>query len=131
MITRDQKRALLAYEQVDALANDKQRFDNFATLVNNLGAQIIRSGLAAALAFAERYRDQDAVTHLLSAIAAHLGKLNVPGIQQPNDRNIAGQIRALSVADYMLVTRELLKLIIWLKRAIQAHKAQRGTDEQD
>ncbi len=52
MITRDQKRARHAYDRVRAL--DAGLRDEYKTLLFALGPNVMRSGLAAALAFVER-----------------------------------------------------------------------------
>ena len=117
-MTRDQQRALAAYETLDAVVA-ADNLKNFASLVNGLGGQIIRTGLAASLAFAARYRDDAAATALFD----HLRKAKIPGVEGKNRLELITSVSKLDVRAYMHATRELLRVILWLKRAIQAHKA--------
>jgi CRISPR-associated protein Cmr5 len=111
-MTRDQKRALHAYKCVrDVPAAERK---NYKILVNDLGSRVLRSGLAATMAFIERDKSKDAVKLFMS----HLGGAQIPGLSAKGD--VFEQIRALELDDYMLVTRELLKVVTWFKRAVQA-----------
>lgn len=118
-MTRDQQRALAAYETLEQVVAQKN-LDNFASLVNGLGAQIIRTGLSPALAFAARYRDRAAS----DALFEHLSRVQIPGLKQSNPITLITEVSKLDVRSYMLATRETLKVILWLKRAIQAYKVQ-------
>jgi CRISPR-associated protein Cmr5 len=83
--------------------------------VKNLGANVMRSGLAAALAFLERRKDRAPFRRLLDDLAWE----RIPGFSG-GGAALPDRIRKLEVDDYMFATRELLKLAQWLKRAVQA-----------
>lgn len=110
--TRDQRRALHAYEAV-ALVPDRGRKD-YRTAIDGLGANILRSGLAAAIAAVERLGDR---RHL---VLVHLATAGVPGLEGATGGDLPGRIRRLDVDAYLLATREMLAVASWLKRAVQA-----------
>jgi len=111
MPTRDQNRALRAYSCVRRVTNDEK--EDYKIAVNDFGSNILRSGLAATMALAER--KQGAHELLLN----HLAAADIPGF--PGQGNeIPERVRGMSVADYMLATRETLKVLVWFKRAVQA-----------
>ena len=111
-MTRDQRRALHAYKCVRAVPASERK--NYKILVNDLGSRVLRSGLAATMAFIERDKSGRAVELFM----AHLSEAKIPGLNTKD--NLFDQIRALELDDYMLVTRELLKVVTWFKRAVQA-----------
>lgn len=113
-MTRDQERAKYAYDCVRSIPSGSVR-DDYKILVYGLGANIMRSGLAAAMAFMERDKSKDAVRHLMRQLL----QAGLPVIQ-PGGADLPDQIRSLELDDYMLVTREMLKMLLWLKRAVQA-----------
>lgn len=117
MLTRDQERAQHAYQCIDSvIQSGDQLFSGYKILVYGLGPNIMRSGLSATVAFIQRYRDQDAAKALWRDIAS----AGIPNL--PKDaEDIPKAIRNLSVDDYMLTTREVLKFSLWLKRAVQAN----------
>ncbi|MFP2904307.1 type III-B CRISPR module-associated protein Cmr5 [Pyxidicoccus sp. 3LFB2] len=112
--TRDQQRALHAYRCVDRVPEGARA--DYKTHVNSLGSAVLRSGLAAALAFLQRDREQEAVKLLLE----HLASARMPGVPLVKGDAFPGEVRALALGDYMLVTREVLQLVVWLRRAVQA-----------
>lgn len=112
-MTRDQERAIYAYARVDEVgAGD---FEQYKIAVNDLGANILRSGLAAAMATLER-SDRPAVRQLRE----HLAGAGVPGLEQTTGASLPGTVRQLGLNPYMLASREMLKVVVWLKRAVQA-----------
>jgi CRISPR-associated protein Cmr5 len=123
--TRDQQRALHAYEVVGAITDKAQQKD-YKIAVHALCADILRSGLAAAMAGLER-RESKA-----ELLRGHLVSANIPGLVQPRrqdipilkerlpPKNLPAKIRALPLDDYILATRETLQVVLWLKRAVQA-----------
>jgi CRISPR-associated protein Cmr5 len=117
MITRDQKRARHAYDCVRAV-EAKQR-DDYKTLVFGLGPSVMRSGLAAALAFVEREKKRTpAAARFLSDLGA--ADAGLPGLAGSGEE-LPARVRALDdVETYMLATREVLKLTVWFRRAVQA-----------
>lgn len=109
-ITRDQQRARHAFDRVAVVkAGDR---DEYKIAVNSFGANVIRSGLAAALAFLERKKDAS------SLFLNDLRSAGIPGVTK--ERSLPDQIRDMDVQSYMLVTREILKVTLWFKRAVQA-----------
>lgn len=113
-MTRDQIRAIAAYERARQVHGRDNRND-FEILVNDLAANILRSGLAAAIAFAERDKSRQAVQHLFT----HLVEANIPGLTGTWEE-LPNTIRCLDCDAYMLATREIRKILTWLKRAVQA-----------
>lgn len=116
-MTREQARAQHCYQRVRDL-NEGQLKD-YKVLVNGLGPNIIRSGFAGALAFVQRYRNQE--------IAERFGKDLAEGL--PEAFEIEDNLNSLTNSaferdrtSYMLLTREILHLARWFKRAIQARQ---------
>lgn len=112
MPLRDQQRALHAYEAVAAVPHQQQK--DYAIAVNDLGANILRSGLCAAIASVQRLGNRGEV------LLGHLAAARAPGLEDATAQNLAERVRRLDVDDYMLATRELLRVATWLKRAVQA-----------
>jgi len=112
MPLRDQQRALHAYDVV-AQVNVGQQKD-YQIAVNDLGANILRSGLCAAIASVQRLGNRGNV------LLDHLASANVPGLEGATAQNLAQRVRVLDADSYMLATRELLQVATWLKRAVQA-----------
>ena len=107
---RDQQRALHAYECV-ATVNGKRT--EYQIAVNSLGANILRSGLCAAIASVQRLDNP-------GGLLGHLAKAGVPGLDGANADDLAERVCQLDADGYMLATRELLQVATWLKRAAQA-----------
>lgn len=117
-ITREQQRALRAYEAVGSLPTDEQTQKNYKIAVNALGANILRSGLCAAIAAVQRLnRDSDKRGDIL---LGHLAGACVPGLEGATASNLAKRVRELDVDGYMIATREMLQVAMWLKRAALA-----------
>lgn len=114
MLLRDQQRALHAYDAVSGVPTDKQCRDNYKNAVNDLGANILRSGLCAAIASVQRLGDRGDV------LLGHLASAGVPGLENATAHNLAQRVRGLDADSYMMATRELLQVATWLKRAVQA-----------
>ncbi len=115
-LLRDQRRALHAYRCVDEVAEEPQaKRQDYQIVVNDLGATIRRSGLCAALAALERQKDGRG-----GALLAHIARADLPGLQGVTQHNLSARVRQLDVDSYMLVTREVLQVAAWLKRAAQA-----------
>jgi CRISPR-associated protein Cmr5 len=111
-VLRGQRRALHAYEVV-AKVPEKDRKD-YKIAVNDLGANILRSGLAAAMAALERLGDRG------KALIEHLAAAGVPGLEGATKDDLPDRVRRLEVDAYMIATREMLEVAAWLKRAAQA-----------
>lgn len=111
-LVRDQQRALHAYNCVDKVPKDQQ--DDYETAVNDLGANILRSGLCAALAAVQRLGKRGEL------LLEHLAAANVPGLENARADDLAERVRKLEADAYMIATREMLQVSMWLKRAAQA-----------
>lgn len=112
MPLRDQQRALHAYDAVAAVQRGQQK--DYQIAVNDLGANILRSGLCAAIASVQRLGNRGDV------LLGHLANANVPGLEGATAQDLAQRVRGLDADSYMMATRELLQIATWLKRAVQA-----------
>ncbi len=112
MPLRDQQRALYAYNAV--LMVQRQQQKDYEIAVNDLGANILRSGLCAAIASVQRLGNRGDV------LLGHLASAGVPGLENATAQNLAQRVRELDADSYMIATRELLEVATWLKRAVQA-----------
>jgi CRISPR-associated protein Cmr5 len=109
---RDQQRALHAYAAVAEVPREQQ--NDYKIAVNDLGANILRNGLCAAIAAVQRLGSRGDI------VLKHLASAGVPGLEGATDKDIAGRIRELDADAYMIATREMLQVAKWLKRAVQA-----------
>lgn len=109
---RDQCRALHAYESVCRVPEEKRK--DYKIAVNDLGANILRSGLCAAIAAVQRLGERG------SLLLDHLAAAGVPGLEGAKGDNLAKLVRELDADAYMIATREILEVAVWLKRAVQA-----------
>jgi CRISPR-associated protein Cmr5 len=127
--TKDQERARNAYRLVHPLwiaylearnTGDKtaaakagKDCDDYEIAVKALGANILRSGLTAALAELMRRK--------ANKVLEHLAYFPIPGLRPANEgANLLAKANNLSVGEYMLATRETLQVVMWLKRACEA-----------
>jgi hypothetical protein len=115
-LLRDQRRAAIAYQCVAEILKpvtvgiDAKAYKNRALAV---GVDIRRMGLSGALAAVER---EKAVGELL---LAHLRR--APMHAGPSEaQGLTAWVRGLDLTAYMLVTRELLQFVVWLRRAVQS-----------
>ncbi|MGQ9588960.1 MAG: type III-B CRISPR module-associated protein Cmr5 [Planctomycetota bacterium] len=114
---RDQRVALFAYDVVGKLG--KSELDDYAIVVNDFGSNVLRSGLCAALAALERDKAGRG-----GILLEHLAQAEIAGLE--GKKEVASAVRELDVTRYMLVTREVLRIATWLKKALQAAMAERG-----
>ncbi len=112
MRTREQQRALYAYQVVASVPKNDRA--DYKTAVNALGANVLRSGLAAAIAAVERMGGRG------SLLMKHLAEAGVPGLAGATANDVPNRIRQLNVDEYIFATREILRVTTWLKRASQA-----------
>ncbi len=112
VVLRDQRWALHAYNVV-AQVPDQQRKD-YKIAVNDLGANILRGGLVAAMAAVERLGNRGKL------LLEHLASAGIAGLDDATAANLPSRIRELDVDGYILATREMLQVATWLKRATQA-----------
>jgi CRISPR-associated protein Cmr5 len=109
-LLRDQDRAALAYECVEEVRKSATDVKAYKNLVLSIGVDIRRMGLSAALAAVERDKDGKRLLKHLQRAPMH----TLP------DGDLAAWVRRQSLTSYMLVTRELLQFVVWLRRAAQA-----------
>jgi CRISPR-associated protein Cmr5 len=112
MLLRDQRRALHAYEAVGKVPKEQQK--DYKIAVNDLGANILRSGLCAAIAAVQRLGNRGEL------LLGHLAAAGLPGLERAEASNLARRVRELDADAYMIATREMLQVAVWLKRAVQA-----------
>jgi CRISPR-associated protein Cmr5 len=115
-LTRDQSRALHAYDCIDKIPTHQR--EGYETVVNDLGVNIKRSGLCAALAAVQRSEERGKL--ILEHLAGYLGTANLAGLGNANAINLVQQVRKLNADEYMSASREALLIAAWLKRATQA-----------
>lgn len=111
-LRRDQRRALHAYGVVSNVPSKMQR--DYKLAVNDLGANILRSGLCAAIAAVQRLGPRG------DLLLGHLAAAGVPGLEGVAAKDLAKRVRELEADAYMIATREMLQVAVWLKRAVQA-----------
>lgn len=112
-LVRDQRCALHAYEALDQVPEERR--GEYKLVVNDLGANILRSGLCAALAALERQKDQRSQLAL-----EHVASAGLPGLEAATAADLFARVRQLDVDAYLIATREALRTATWLKRAAQA-----------
>lgn len=127
-LMRDQRRAAHAYGCV-AEVPDTLRKD-YKILVNDFGANVMRCGLCAALAFVQRKQGKEGEgregaskaggsrEQVAALFLEHLAKAGLPGLR--GTRDLAGDIQGRDAREYMMITREVLALSLWFRRAVQA-----------
>lgn len=122
-LMREQVRARLAYKVVDELRDLKAaEIDNYRTLARGFGTAVQQSGLVGALAFVERYHDKKASERLRGHLAEQLGEAGIPGFTGDVGRDLAERVCNLDIDAYMLATREVLRIAIWLRRAVDSEQ---------
>lgn len=112
-LVRDQRRALHAYKVVAEVPKEEQK--DYEIAVNDFGANILRSGLCAAIAAVQRLGNRGA-----RLLLQHLASADVPGLKDATENDLAQRVRELDAEAYMIATREMLQVAVWLKRAVQA-----------
>ena len=117
MISRDQERALHAYKRVAETAQTAKTFENYGRIVDDFGICVKRLGLSAALADVQR-RGGPAAEAFFDHVATH----GLPKLLGATGTTLLRAIRELDMFDYLLVSKETLKLASWLKRAVQAYR---------
>lgn len=116
-LTRDQQRALYAYSAVGTVPQTQDKRDEYKTAVNDLGANILRDGLCAAIADVQRRKERG---ELLLEHLAGAASESVSGLHGVTRENLSMRVRELDTQAYMVATREMLRIATWLKRAVQA-----------
>lgn len=121
VLLRSQVRALEAYK---AVSTPGLSMADYKTAVCDFGASVLRSGLAAAVATLERKGSRGI------PLLEHLAAARIPGLVGVSAASLPGRVRALSLDEYILATREVLQVVTWLKRAAEAQLVEEeGPDE--
>ncbi|MBM3268574.1 MAG: type III-B CRISPR module-associated protein Cmr5 [Candidatus Sericytochromatia bacterium] len=116
-MNRDQERARHAYQAAaQAKSELKDKFEDYKGAVKDLGADILRNGLAAAVSTLERDKSRQEVRLVFRDLAS----AGIPHFEECTGESLPSRIRELETAHYMLATRETLKFVVWLKRAVEA-----------
>jgi|GEM_PF-1371510 len=130
--SRDQERAVYAYARAAEVLPAGR--DAYKAAARGFGANVMRLGLSGALAVLERERERERDQHL-SGVGDYLDALAGSGITgiignagdagaaedaEPTAATLPYLVRALETAEYVLITRELLRVATWLKRAAEA-----------
>jgi CRISPR-associated protein Cmr5 len=120
--TREQQRALQAYARVEAASKQGRELRaDYKPRVNGLGATVLRDGLAAALTFLERENSNAAAKRVLDDLASCLAAARLPELGEGlRGEKLPEKVRELKLDAYMLATREVLRLLVWFRRAVQA-----------
>ena len=114
-LLRDQRRAGIAYQRVAAVldaADAAVAAKAYKSLVLSVGVDIRRMGLSAALAVIEREKHGALLLADLRRAPMH--------VQPHANESLPAWVRGLDITTYMVVTRELLQFVVWLRRAVQA-----------
>ena len=111
-LLRDQRHALHAYEAVSKVPKEQQK--DYEIAVNDFGANILRGGLCAAIAAVQRLGSRGEL------LLDHLASAGVLGLERATAKDVARHVRELDADAYMIATREMLQVAVWLKRAVQA-----------
>lgn len=117
-LTRAQWRTQRALKTWRETEGDKALRDDYRTLVHGFGAQVLRSGLLAAVAFARRYRNERAADHLLTALFDPR-VMSVSPVKGASPDQLVDRVAALDATAYMLATREVLAALVWFRRVAQ------------
>lgn len=115
----DQERMKRAYRAIEQTTGSQREV--WMRAAEGLGPEIQRAGLLQALAFLHRGPTKAIAPALCAAIREHLvgrGHLSGTGHAQ----GFLVEVRDLGRTDYMRITREVLALSIWFKRAAQVLK---------
>ncbi|HZV49120.1 MAG TPA: type III-B CRISPR module-associated protein Cmr5 [Candidatus Dormibacteraeota bacterium] len=115
---RQQMWALHAYESVRSVTGNRTDYE---IAVNDLGADVLRSGLAAAMAALERKRDRGG-----GLLLKHLADAKISGLADATAQDLPDRVRRLDLDAYLLATREVLQLATWFRRAVQATSDKEG-----
>jgi hypothetical protein len=116
---KDQRRALDAFEWAQT-AVEQRDIEQFEIAVQTFAAVLLRSGLAVAVSVLQRDARNGGGPARLQAQLATRFPCGGAGQSWPD------AVRALATADYMLLTRELVAFLTWLRRACRAVQPRRA-----
>lgn len=112
MKTRDQEYAISAYERVTiASKKEKKFYETYGAMTHKLAILIRKAGLAQALSFVEaKAKDKPAYSSLLADLKATVKR----------NENLATLARSVELADYILLTKQVMDALLWYKRFAQS-----------
>ncbi len=114
-LSRDQLRAKHAYKCVEVLPTSD--LEDYKAVVSDVGTDIVRHGLATTLSWLRR-GSRGKVSAL---VLQHLASSGLHGIPEDTKGDQLLSLACdLDTPDYILTTREALRVVVWLKRAAQA-----------
>lgn len=109
---RHQRWARHAYGAVGDVAEGQR--NDYRIVVNGLGATILRLGLASAMAELERQGKRG------KPVLCHLAGAGFSGLEGVTGDQLPARVRAMDIDAYVIVSREMLQFVTWLRRAVQA-----------
>lgn len=113
--TREQSRAQHAYDRVGSAGVS----DDYKVMIRSLGPMMLRGGLSASLAWAANKKNDAS-----GPVARGLSSFGIPGLSKPGEEltftDMLSSANELDLDRYMLATQELLALLVWFKRAVEA-----------
>lgn len=120
-MTLEHRRMHRAFTTVEEAVAEAQ-FKAWKTAAMSFGSEVQRCGLLQAVAFLHRGQDKDAAMRLTECIRDHLIKVRILVPDEPASPLLT-ILRGVSTDEYMMATREVLALSLWLRRATQAQAA--------
>ena len=125
MLTRNQKYAAQAFEQVTRVQSQSQLSEidrrKYGAMAHRLPVLIRSAGLAQALHFVHSRQDSAGPHKLL----AHMAEV----VDEPDVAALLARSRTGELADYMRLTRDLLAALAWYKRFAQSVLGVQAGDE--
>lgn len=122
-MTRAQRRAQTAHDAVLKIkAGPEQQAKRYATVVYEASSLVRTAGLVQALHFIHALSNDDknpAGAELLDQLGQQikLGRL-IPGVE--NGEQLLARARKAELAEYLLLSREVIAALVWHRRFVQA-----------
>ena len=98
------------------------QFKAWKTAVMSFGSEVQRCGLLQAVAFLHRGQDKGVALRLTESVRDHLIQVRILQVREPR-KPLLTILRSVSTDEYMMATREVLALSLWLRRATQTQDA--------
>jgi CRISPR-associated protein Cmr5 len=134
-MTREQRRAMVSHADVSAVGDmgDRAVQKRYATVVYQLTMLVRTAGLVQALHFVNSLTNsqkKEQAERLLKGLAGLIkdGKL-VAGVKDAD--SLLKAAREASLAEYILLTREVTSALVWYRRFVQAILKISATDVQE
>lgn len=132
MLTRDQERAKLIFEQVSAVPTEDRK--RYGAMAQQLPILVRTAGLCQALEFvATRKKDYDnlLLDHLAAAVYPPPAPSDSNRVLRGDREALLRNSRTADLQKYMWLTREVLAGLTWYKRFAQSVLGVESTDEGD